>query len=103
MSTCVKTWRNQTEPDLFYSLLLALSANIQQGNEREAALFGIFYINADNFLINIEFSFILCKISMATFKPDVIAELNSTLMQINSILIKNSTINAHLKILMIPE
>jgi len=99
MSTCVKTWRNQTEPDLFYSLLLALSANIQQGNEREAALFGIFYIKADNFLINIEFS----SWSMATFKPDVIAKLNSTLMQINSILIQNSTINAHIKNPMIPE
>lgn len=40
---------------------------------------------------------------MATFKPDVIAEFNSTLMKINNILIHNSTINANIKTPMITE
>lgn len=100
MSTCVKTWRNQTQRARF---VLQFAANIQKGNEREAALFGKFYINADNFFINIEFNSILCKILMATFKPDVIAEFNSTLMKINNILIHNSTINANIKTPMITE
>ncbi len=84
---CVKTWRNQTQRARFI-LQFAVSAFSKHSKrqQREAALFVKFYINANNFLINIELNSILCKILMATFKP-VIAEINSTLLQTNSILI----------------